>query len=158
MGICSVSRALLTVSMTISVIVYTVFLGVFMFCSSVLINPLNVSHSFSSSVLTGFDGWMRGAGTFTCGVDKTCCSGCSLDWAVSLIDPSLLLWSLSDRLDHFGDSFPDLDLELFFPELPFILMLGIGSLIGSKRNLSKGMFANICSLYILNSWNFGGPN
>lgn len=89
---------------------------------------------------------MRGSGTFTCDVDKNCFFGCSLDWAVSLTKPSLLLWSLSDHLDHSGDSFLDLDLDLSVPELPLILMLGVGSLIGSKRNMSKGMFANIRSL------------
>jgi len=93
---------------------------------------------------------MRG-GRFTCGVVKTYCSRRSLDWAVSLTDPSLLLWSLSDLLEHFGDSLPDLDLDLSVLELLLRLTLGIGSLIGSKHNLSKGMLANLLSLYNLNS-------
>jgi len=116
----------------------------------VLIKSLNVSHSLSSSVLAG-GGWMMRGGRFTCGVVKTCWSGRSLDWAVSLTDPSLLLWPLSDLLERSDDSLPDLDLDLLVPELPLRLILGVGSLIGSKHNLSKGMLANLLSLYNLNS-------
>ena len=100
---------------------------------------------------------MRGGG-YSCEEVKTCCSGSSLDWAVSLIDPSLLLWSLSDLLEFSGVSPPDLDLDLSVPELSLRLILGVGSLTGSKHNLSKGILVNLLSLYILNSWNSAGGN
>ena len=92
-----------------------------------------------------------GGGRFTCGVIKTCCSRRSLDWAVSRTDPSLLLWLLSDLLELSGDSLPDLDLDLSVLELPLRLILGVGYLMGSKRNLSNGILDNLISLYILNS-------
>lgn len=150
MGICSVSRTVLIVPVTISSIVCTLLSGVFVLHPSVLIKSLNVSHYLSRSVLTG-GGWMLRGGIFTYGEVTTCGSRCSLDCIVSLTNPSLLLWSLSDLLECFDISLPDLDLDLFVPELPLRLILGVGSLTGSKHNLSKGILAILLPLYILNS-------
>lgn len=150
MGICSISRTLLIVPVTISFAVCTLLSGVFMLCTSVLSKSLNVSNSLSSSVLTD-GGWMMRGGGYSCGEVKTCCCGSSFNSAVSLTEPSLLLWSLSDLLECYDVSLLELDLDLSVPELPLRLILGIGSLTGSKRNLSKGILANLLSLYILNS-------
>ena len=88
---------------------------------------------------------MRG-GRYTYEEVKTCYSRSSLNCAVSLTNPSLLLWSLSNLLECSDISLPDLDLDLFVPELPLSLILGVGSLMGSKCNLSKGILANLLSL------------
>ena len=145
MGICSISETLLVIPVTISFIACTLLTGVCVFCPSIFIKSLNVSHSLSSSVLTDGCCTMRG-GRFSCGEVKTCCCGSSFDWAVSLTDPSILSWSFSDLLECSNVSLLDLDLDLSVPELPLRLILGLGSLMGAKCNLSKGILANLLSL------------
>jgi len=92
---------------------------------------------------------MKGGGSI-CGEVKACCYGSSFDWAISFIDPSLLPYSLSDLLECSSVSFTHLDLDLFVPELPLRLILGVGSLTGFKHSFSTGILANFLSLYILN--------
>ncbi len=59
-----------------------------------------------------------------------------------------MLCSLLDCLSDFSaDSLSDFDLDFSSPELPLMLIRGVGSLIGSIYNLSNGTFSNICSLY-----------
>ena len=114
-----------------------------------LIKSLKVYHSLSRSVLTDGGLTMTGGGSI-CGEVKACCYGSSFDWAVSFTDPSLLPWSLSDLLECSDVSFPDLDLDLSVPEHPLRLILRVGFLTGSKSSFSKGILANLLSLYILN--------
>ena len=142
MGICSFSETLVVTHVTIFIAVYTLLIGVCVFCASILIKSLNVSHSLSNSVLTDDCCTMRG-GIFNCGEVEICCCESSLDWAVSFTDPSLLECS--------EVSLPDFYLDLFVAELLRRLTLGVGSLMGSKRNLSRGIVVNLLSLYILNS-------
>jgi len=81
-------------------------------CSSVLIRSLKLSPYFSRSTTIGLVGFVRGAGVSACFGDTTYWSGFPIDWAVSLIDPSLLLWSLFNCLLAFlADSLSDFDLD-----------------------------------------------
>ena len=150
MGICSMSKTLLIVPVTIPFVACTSLTSVFVLCPSILIISLNVSHSLSSSVLTDGGWMMRGEGSSS-GEIKACCYGSSFDLEVSLTDPSLLSWPLSDLLKCSNVSFPDLDLDLSVRELPLRLILEVGSLMGSKHSSSKAILINLLSLYIFNS-------
>ena len=121
MGICSVSETLVVIPVTIFFVVCTLLTGVCVFCPSILIKSLNVSHSLSNSVMTDGCCTMRG-GRFNCAKVETCCCERSFDWAVSLTDPSLL--------ECLEVSLPDFDLDLFVLELLLRLILGFGSLTG----------------------------
>ena len=106
MGICYFSETLVVTPVTIFIVIYTLLTGVCVFCASILIKSLNVSHSLSNLVLTDYCCTMRG-GIFNCGEVEICCCESFLDWAVSLTDPSLLECS--------EVSLPDFDLYLFVP-------------------------------------------
>ena len=152
MGICYVSMTLPLISVTKTFVVCT---GVFVFYPSTLIKLLNDSHSLSNWVLMDGCCTLRG-GRFNCGVVEFYCCESSFDWAVSFTEPSLL--SLSYFLERSEVSLPDFDLELSVSELPLRLTQGVGSLMSSKRKLSKAIVVNLLSLYILNSWNSSGEN
>ena len=69
-GICFVSETLVVTPVTIFIAVCTFLTGVCVFCASILIKSLNVSHSLSNSVLTDGCCTMRG-GRFNCGEVKS---------------------------------------------------------------------------------------
>ena len=64
---------------------------------------------------------------------------------------SSILSSFSLDLLEFSESLSDFDLDLPVLELPLRLTLGVYSLAGSKRRLSKGIGISLLSLYSLNS-------
>lgn len=122
-----------------------------------LIKSLKVSHSLSNSAMTG-GAWMTRGGGSLCGEAITCWCRSSFDWAVSLTNPLLLSSSFQDLLECSDISFSDLDLDPLVLELPLRLTLGVGSLEGFRHSFSKGILANLLSLYVLNLWNSSGDS